>query len=84
MKKVRTKDGHRVPDPRIDRPKTVREAREQIRQTFVDNDWDEDAQSRYFEIAGLKPKALDKLTSDEIRTVIDRMERSKMILYKQE
>lgn len=70
------------PDPRIDRPTTLGEARRHIEETYADNGWDAAAQARFHKMIGLEPKDLQDYEIGDVRRILDRMERSRMILYR--
>lgn len=63
-------------DPKVARPQTIAQARELIKQTFREQDWDKHQQDVYCTMHGA-----DLSTADGVRTIIAAMERSRMILF---
>jgi hypothetical protein len=69
------------PDPKIERPATLGEARRQIREIYDANGWDAGEQERFEKMLGLAAGPLEKRRAEDIRTILARMESSRMILY---
>jgi len=66
------------------RPKTIAEARDQIKKVFAGCDWDREEQARYLKRFGDDATRLEDLTPDQVRAVQADMEQARMILYEQE
>lgn len=71
-----------APDLPIERPKTRREAREQIIQTYADNKWDARDIAVHQAGLGLEEKLLSDRTDEEYKTILAAFESSRMIIYK--
>lgn len=69
------------PDPQIDFPRSVGEAKEIIAGTFKFNDWKKNEQRRYLNGLGFD-KDLSDLDLSETRTVITDLQKSGMVLFK--
>ena len=72
-----------IPDLPIERPKTRREARDQILQIYAENRWDADDRRRYEAGLGLAEVPLLDRPNEDYKVILDAMERSRMIIYKQ-
>ncbi len=72
-------DGSIVPKPC--RPRTKGEAREYIVEIFDGNQWDERDRRKFLEMHGVELKDDEELSVEEMRIILDAMEKSRMILF---
>jgi hypothetical protein len=70
-----------IPDIPATRPKSIGAAKGLIARILQENEWNEDEQARYFALKGLKARTADELSPEEVRTVIAKMEASRMINF---
>lgn len=75
-------DGQLLKKP--DRPRTLAQAKSAIREVFEKNAWDKRSQLKYLEMHGVEPRDLTELTVEETRTILTAMERSRMVLFKEQ
>ncbi len=69
-------------DAPVSYPQTLIEAKDLIRQTFAENRWDRAEIKRYLNFLGLN-KNFDELEKEEIKTIVEDLKNSKMILFKE-
>lgn len=71
-----------IPDLPIDRPTTIEAMRKLISDTYTEQPWSIDEARRYEAMHGLEPKRLTERSEAELRTILDAMEASRMVLLK--
>ena len=68
-------------EPKYDRPKTISDARRIIEETFHKNRWDERSQRVFMEMKGVTPKSLAACLPDEVRTLLNALDESHMVIF---
>lgn len=66
------------------RPGTRNEARHLVAEIFAkqgSDGWDERSQRYYMAKLGIEPKPVDELSVDELRIIIDAMDKSHMVIF---
>jgi hypothetical protein len=66
---------------RSPRPTTKGEAVRLIEATYRYNDWNDDEQAAHQRMLNLEPKALHLMTNDELKIILDRFEKSRMLIF---
>lgn len=77
---LRSDDGNIYPKPF--RPTTIGEGRRLITEVFERNRWDERSVRKYFEMHDVAAETIAELTAADIRTVIDSLEKARMVIFK--
>jgi hypothetical protein len=67
--------------PRPFWPTTFGDARKLIKETMDANRWDARSQRFYLNNLGIRPVPIERLSKDECRTVLERMKRTRMIIF---
>jgi len=65
-------------------PTTLGEARTLIERTFMLNRWDGRSRRLYLNSLGIRPVTTDKLDREACRLVLERMQRTRMIIFAEE
>jgi hypothetical protein len=71
----------RTPDLKRPWPTTLGDARSLISATFVKNRWDDRDRRFYLNSKGIRPKEIDELDRDDCRTILEAMQKSRMIIF---
>ena len=71
-----------IRDLPIARPKKPDEMRRLISDTYKEQPWDIGEARRYEIGLGLKPMRLNERTKEELNMILDRMELTRMVLFK--
>jgi hypothetical protein len=74
--------GAMPPAAKNDRPRTLGEARAQIREVFEVNGWGESEKRYYLAALGISGSGPETLSAVETRIVVADMEKTRMILFK--
>lgn len=67
---------------KVSRPATKGEAVLLIDDTYRYNDWGDAERATHQRMIGIEPKPLNEMPIEELRMIVDRFEKSKMVIFR--